>query len=123
MSATRYRLKNHQIINAQSMTGTSVITSDEIDVLNVEQACVQFIWTGTPNGTFILEGCVSVDANTNAGNAWSTLVTTPASITATGAAGNHIVDCSQIGFNKLRAKYTNSSSTGTLNAYITTKGV
>ena len=98
-----------QVITSGSMTGTSVITSSTVRCDSMTSPSVQFVWTGTPNGTFVVEG-----SNDNA--TWTAL-TLSTSLTATGAAGNHLVNLFPFPFKWFRCTYTNSSSTGTLNAY------
>lgn len=99
------------IISSASMTGTSVNTSSVIDTKGLSDISVQFVWTGTPNGTFNVQG--SIDGGTT----WTNITTNPSSITAGGAAGNALINLYPWAFPSLRCIYTNSSSTGTLNAY------
>lgn len=104
----------HAII-AQSMTGTSTITSTPTDTRYLDNVGVQFNWTGTPNGSFFVD--VSLDQVT-----WNAITLSPAPA-ATGAAGSAYIDINQISAPYLRLRYVNSSSTGTLDAYITAKSV
>jgi hypothetical protein len=108
------------------MTGTAVVTSSEVDITQCELAAIELVFTGTPTGTFVVQGCVQVlgggaAGGTGAGVTWQTL-TTLGTISASGAAGNHLINLDGIGFSKLRVQYTNASGTGTLNAWITIKG-
>lgn len=99
------------IITSGSMTGTSVLTSSVINTLSLSDGSIQFVWTGTPNGTFNIQG--SLDGGTT----WTNITTNPTPISASGAAGNHLINVYPWAFPSIRAIYTNSSSTGTLNAY------
>lgn len=91
------------------MTGTAVVNSDAVLMGGMKYVAIQFVWTGTPTGTFIIQ--VSNDGGTT----WTT-VDDLGTISASGAAGNHMVDVIT-GAKQVRASYTNASSTGTLNAY------
>lgn len=125
MTGSRSRLVSLRIIADADMTGTSTITSTEVDVTQSEIAAIELVWSGTPNGTFQIQAGVQIlgggaAGGTGAGVTWNNILT-PAP-TAAGAAGSHLINLSDFGFSKLRVLYTNASSTGTLNAYITTKG-
>lgn len=98
-----------QIITNGSMTGTSVITSSAVNTLRLIAPTIQFVWTGTPNGTFQIQ-C------SNDGVTWGN-VTLSTSITATGSASDAEINLFPWGFKWFRCTYTNSSSTGTLNAF------
>lgn len=113
MSSAKRVLTPIQIITSGSMTGTSTLTSSEIDIQYLSRASIQLVWTGTPTGTFAIQGTVD-------GSTWSPITTNPASIAASGSAGNHLVE-GEIHSKKMRVQYTNSSGTGTLNAWITAK--
>ena len=45
-------LQTHSIISSGTMTGTSVINSEVISIINLDNISLQFDWTGTPNGSF-----------------------------------------------------------------------
>ncbi|NDC96076.1 hypothetical protein EB077_12280 [bacterium] len=125
MSGSRARLVSAQIFNAASMTGTGVNLSSEVDVSQAEIAAIELVWTGTPTGTFQIQAAVQVlgggaAGGTGAGVTWQNIIS-PAP-TASGAAGQHLINLSDFGFSKLRVEYTNASGTGTLNGYITVKG-
>jgi hypothetical protein len=122
MSSTRLIIKDRQIITAGTMTGTAVITSNEVDVSGADIAAIDFTWTGTAVGTFTVEVAVHLDPATGAGVNWAVLTTSPATLSAAGTAGTIIVNLPNLGCSRLRAKYTNTSSTGVLNAWITAKG-
>lgn len=124
MSGTKARAVSYQIITAGVMTGTSVINSSEIDVSGSNKVAIEISFTGTPNGTFQVQGAVRVTTaglatpgGTNFQN-----ITLSSAPTATGAAGSHLIQLSDLAVTKLRLQYTNSSSTGTLDAWVTVKG-
>lgn len=127
MSSGKQLIKDLPILVDGVMTGTNVLLSSEVDVSGMEKVFVNLAWTGTPNGTFVIQVPASFSAaNPRIVSAWATLPvlnTSGTALTATGSASNHQVDVTQVSFSRIRVQYTNSSSTGTLNAWITAKGV
>lgn len=124
MSSTRQLLQRLKIIDAQSMTGTSTINSTAIKCTGFDSCSIQLSWSGTPNGTFVVQIPVTFDVSGGV-TAWGTLPVTNTSgstLTAAGSAGNHQIDVPFLSFSDIRVSYTNSSSTGTLDAWITLKG-
>lgn len=113
-----------KIIDAASM-GASV-TSTLAFVQYQDNVGIQLNWTGTPTGTFTVQ--VSVDhaqdtlGNVTVAGNWVTL-TLSASITAAGSADTAYIDLNQLSAPWARVVYTRTSGTGTLNGYITAKGV
>lgn len=125
MSNSRVRQVGAQFITNGSMTGTTTITSNEIDVTQADLAAIELVWSGTPNGTFQIQAGVQVlgggaASGSGAGVTWTNIIS-PAP-TAVGAAGSHLINLADMAFSKVRVQYTNVSSTGTLNAFITLKG-
>lgn len=114
MSSTRYYLERVHIITNGSMTGTSTITSTEINTKNLQQLGITLNWSGTPNGTFVIQAPVD-------GTNYQNITTSPATISASGSAGSHAISIQNWPYPSIRVQYTNSSSTGTLNAYIVGK--
>ena len=88
---------------------------------------IQFVWTGTPTGTFGVN--VSNTANLGAnglitGGTWTPLVlTAPNNPAAVGAAGNGFIDLNQIGAAFVQVTYTAASGSGNCTAVLTAKPV
>ena len=113
------------IITAGNMASAS-ITSSVVEIRNQDNVGIQLSWTGTAVGTFAVQISINhaEDANGNvtvAGD-WVALPLSP-TIAAAGSADSAIIDLNQMSASYIRVVYTRSSGTGTLNAYITAKGV
>lgn len=112
------------IVNGGDMS-QATITSDVTDIRYLDNISIQCIFTGTPTGSFALEGSLNYykinGAVQNTGT-WTpiTLSSTPA---ASGSAGNILLDLNQLSFPYIRIVYTKTSGTGTLNVYISGKAV
>lgn len=108
------------------MTGTSVITSGTVEIINLDNVFVQLDFTGTPTGTFAVQ--VSSDHSEDAqGNIlvaghWISLILSPAPV-ASGSADDIGIDLNQLGASYLRVVYTNISGTGVLNGFVSGKGL
>lgn len=117
-------LQAFYFIKNQSMAAT--FTSNPVEVMNQDNVGIQLNWTGTPTGAFTFQ--VSNDyAQDSFGNVqnvgnWITLPVTPA-IAAAGSGDVAFVDLNQTGALYVRVVYTRASGTGTLNGYISAKGV
>lgn len=108
------------------MTGTNVLTSPAVHILNLDNVYLQLDFTGTPNGTFDVQ--VSGDhvedqeGNVIVAGHWVSLVLSPAPVAA-GAALDIGIDCNQLGAPWIRVVYTNTSSVGVLNGFVSGKGL
>lgn len=112
------------IIVAGDMSAS--ITGPAMEVRNQDNIGFQLNWTGAPVGTFQVQisSDHKQDANGNitvAGN-WVTLPLSPA-ITASGTPDTAYIDINQTSASYIRVNYTRVSGTGTLDAFITAKGV
>lgn len=105
---------------ANNMTGTSVLTSLVADMRQRHASSFQMIWTGTPVGSFSIQG--SLDYAENSAGAvmtagtWNDLgitVSAPA-----GSASAVVVDISLTGIPYMRLVYTNASGSGALKALV-----
>ena len=105
-----------RVINAGTMTGTSVLTATAVDCTSLDNLSVQFVWTSGATVTGTLACQVSNDDST-----WSTFTVTLPTISASNG-GNGIAAFTDFPYRKLRFTYTNVSGTGVLNAYVVGKG-
>lgn len=101
----------YQLLDGESM-GAS-ITSAATNVTYTDVVGYQLKWTGTPTGTFDVEATVD-------GTNWEALTLSPAP-QATGAAGGTLINLNQVPYAQVRLKYTRTSGTGNLTAWVMTK--
>ena len=104
---------------ASNMTGTTVLTA-VFYMGGASDASLQIVWTGTPNGSFVVEVSNTGKVVAAADDEWEDLGLGLAN--AVGAAGSHFVNVSNSGARWVRVRYTNTSSTGTLTVYAVKKG-
>ena len=108
-------LQTHYIISAGVMSGTDVLESEHISIINLDNISLQFDWTGTPNGSFDIQV-----SNDNITFHSLNVLNVPAAV---GAAGGFIITLNQIAQPYIKVIYTNTSGTGTLNVTIFAKDV
>jgi hypothetical protein len=101
------------LMAAGDMSGD--LTSSTVTLMGFDNVGIQFIFTGTPEGTFDVD--ISLD-----GTNWTTLPLSPTP-EATGAAGNEYVELNQSTAKYLRCRYTATASTGSLKILISQKMV
>lgn|SRR5574343_709044 len=117
-------LAPHQIITSGDMSGD--VTSDPTNIQFLDNISIQLNFTGTPTGTFSVQGSLDYQqtspfAKAATGN-WIDLTLSP-SPAASGSASQILLDLNQLSFPWIRVKYTRSSGSGTLNAFISGKAV
>lgn len=93
--------------SSTTMTGTTVCTSQAIDVGMLCRWSIQLVWTGTPTGTFKVQ---ESNDNTN----WTDVNSATAS--AAGSAASAIINAINCQTKYIRVLYTNASSTGVIGA-------
>jgi hypothetical protein len=120
-------LKSFKIMSAGDMS-QATLTSIPTEITILDDISFQFNFTGTPTGTFNIQ--VSADYEpgrapnmepANAGN-WVNLPFSPA-LSAGGSAGSVFVDIVQTGASYIRATYTKTSGTGSLDILVTGKAI
>jgi hypothetical protein len=119
------RILNDMALVDGVMDSTDTIYSDWIWLGHAAGACIQAVWTGTPEGALKLQ--CSVDPKTlSPGESFPTLSNpediADSSYTITGAAGSYTWNVDAVFYPWIRVVYTNTSSTGTLNVRYNTKG-
>ena len=113
MSGSDFIPPVHLVTNG-SMAGDITGPATNFSVQGFSRMSFQFIWTGTPTGSFF------VDVSQNATD-WAPLPLSPAPVAA-GIAGNAFVDA-QTGAVYMRVRYVRTSGTGTLNVIADAKVV
>ena len=121
----------YQTLTDGAMASTDVLTSTPTGIQYKDSFAVHLIWTGTPVGTFAIQG--SVDYNPglpqsgagpyNAGH-WEPLPLVDQfgiAPVAAGSANSNLINLEFMGFPWIRAVYTNASGTGVLNIWIYAK--
>ena len=113
MSGSDFIPPIHLVTDA-SMGAGIIGPSTKWSIQGFSRVALQFIWTGSPVGTFFVD--VSQD-----GTNWAALPLSPAPAAA-GTAGNAFVDA-QTGAVFMRVRYVRTSGTGTLNVIADAKVV
>ena len=104
MSSYRY-IQNSSLLSGGVMTGTTVLISKALDLRTLKFAALYASWTGTPNGTFSVQGSLDGVNFQDMGIAVNAAV---------GSAGSRLIDLGGTGVSFVLLQYTNTSSTGTL---------
>lgn len=94
---------------------TASLTTDVVPIQYGDSVGFQLVWTGSPTGTFDVQG--SLDQVT-----W-TSITLSASISAAGSGDHALIDMFALSFPWIRVVYTKGSGTGTLNVLATVKNL
>lgn len=124
--ASHFRLGKYQLFTNGVMTGTNVLTSPAVHILNLDNVYLQLDFTGTPTGTFQVQ--VSGDhqedqeGNVLVAGHWVSLVLSPSPVAA-GAPLDIGIDLNQLGAPYVRVIYTNASGVGVLNAFVSGKAL
>lgn len=126
MSTHKTNLLKFQNITSGNMALTSV-TSTVSNILNLDNIGFEATWSGsTPIGVISIE--VSIDyaqdsfGNVTNSGTWTALSFTPTPAVS-GNTGSLYIDMNQLSAPWLRAKYTKTSGTGTIQGYICGKMV
>ena len=117
MSGRKLILQPYAMIVDGDMSGNLV--SDPTNIQYLDRLAIQFIWTDTPIGTFAVETSLNYNPVLNAGD-WTAYSFTP-SPAAAGSADSIFIDMTVTSAPWLRVSYEATSSTGTLQAYLSGK--
>lgn len=108
-------LKSNQLLNAN-------ITTDSMQLLDMVGYSIQVSITGTPNGTFKLQGSADKFSAQDAADATTWVDISDSSVTVT-TSGNFIINVTDVFYNYVRVVYTDASSgASTATATITFNG-
>lgn len=125
----------NQVFTNVAVSSTNSYTSLISQITYKDTICYQLQWSGAPVGSFKIQG--SLDYNpglpqsggaANAGT-WADLaITNPltgvtASSFSTTLGSPILINLNQLGFPYIKVVYTNASSTGTLNGYLSAKSL
>lgn len=124
--SSHYRLLQVRLFNAQAVSSTTTYHSSPISILNLDNIGIQANITSTPTGTLSVE--VSLDyAQTSTGEVtntgtWVAISSSSTSIVS-GSPTAVYYDLNQLSAPYVRLTYVNASGSGTLNAYLSGKGL
>lgn len=93
-----------------TMSSTNTIYSQIINIAKMDNAGLEVTWTGTPTGTFSVQGSVS-------GKNFYDLTFSPALAQPAGSGSGYLIDLSGYPFTYILLKYINASGSGVLTVY------
>jgi hypothetical protein len=93
-----------------AMASTNTIYSNIVDMATMDNVGIEVVWTGTPTGTFTVNG-------SNSGANFFALTFDPALTQPAGSGGGYLIDLNQFPFKYLLLEYTNASGSGLLTTY------
>lgn len=118
------RYVNNKIASAISMGGT--FQSSVVDIKNLNNVSVEAVWYqgSTPIGALNLQGSNQVVNSTTSVASWTDLSTSVynGSVAVSGNTGSYLYNVTNVGFRWLRAVYTRTSGSGTIDLNFTGKG-
>lgn len=118
------RYVNNKIASAISMGGT--FNSSIVDIKNLNNVSVEAVWYqgSTPIGALNLQGSNQVVNSTTSVASWTDLSTSVynGSVAVSGNTGSYLYNVTNVGFRWLRAVYTRTSGSGTIDLNFTGKG-
>lgn len=95
---------------AGAMAATNTIYSQIVDVGTMDNIALEVAWTGTPVGTFTVNG-------SDSGIIFPSLTFSPTLTQPAGAAGNYLIGLNQYPFRYILLQYVNTSGSGSLTVY------
>jgi hypothetical protein len=113
-------LKVYHALVAASMTST--VTSPVTTIQWLDNIAIQFNFTGTPTGTFFVQGSLDYDPNTNNPGTWNSITLNPVPVAA-GSSGSILINMDELSFPYIRIQYVPSGGTGSLDYFISGKEI
>ena len=121
-----------QVFTNATMSGQATVTSLVTDVRWRDSVSYQFNWTGTPQGSFAIQGSndyapglpqsAEPPQGQNSGT-WNSLTLSTTPVAAGSGSFTYLVNLNQLGFAYVRAQYTNTTSSGVLTGFIMAKSL
>lgn len=130
MGSTKNALVTFKAIDAGDLSGD--VTGPTTNITFLDNISVQIIFTGTPTGTFYIQGSNVANSGGLIGNGPGTndWVTVPVvdetgvvTLSASGAAGQYLANLFNLGFAYLRVIYDFTSGTGDVDVWINGKSI
>lgn len=122
MGAYKNVLQSLHLVSDGSLAGD--LTSSAVNIAFLDNIGLQFIWTGTPTGTFGVQ--VSIDGVWN-GTVWTgtnwTTYTLGSAPAPSGSPSSAYVDLNQVSAPALRVTYTRSGGSGTAQVWVSGKSL
>jgi len=117
-------VRSYKMFDAVTISTTQ--SSTATNVLNLDNASIQVIWSGggTPVGTLTVEA-TNVDPDLPSFDSTADYVTLTLSgtIAVSGNSGNHSIILEEMPFYAIRLTYTSTSGTATMSAYLSSKTI
>lgn len=115
----------YHLIVAGDMSGD--VTSNPTNIQFLDNCSVEIDFTGSPTGTFTVEGSLTYKANALTGvqqapGFWIPITLSPIPI-ASGSSGQILIDMDDLSFPWIRVVYHRTGGTGTLDVYISGKSI
>lgn len=131
MSGRHNQIRKYQSVTGALMSGTNVITSIPSSIQFVDDIGVELVWTGAAVGNFQVQVSIDYDPNEEIPGSWVPLLFTYWNGTVfvtsynipTSLLSPYYIDITLTSAPWVRIQYTNVSSTGSLNAFLTAKAV
>ena len=108
-------------VSGVAVSGTTTYYSDITDVSSILNPSYHLEWTGTPTGTFTIQGSNKENPNPASDADWFTPTLAVAIVQPAGTASKDFVDLTGWPFRKVRLKYVNASGSGVIHAHVAGK--
>lgn len=99
------------------VSGVTVFRGTPMLISRLANCSYQFLWTGTPTGTFTIQVSNKPNPDLATDTDWTTLTLATAITQPAGSASNDFVDLSGLPALWVRPRYVNAASTGKIFAF------